>query len=64
MKCNKDLKITAIPERDVIWLFKVKTLLTFELSQSESTEFNCDQSDCLINPLNTSDLSLTLERVK
>jgi hypothetical protein len=46
---NKQLKITAIPERDAIclrYLIKVRTLLIFELSQSESNEFNnYDQSE-------------------
>ena len=37
MKCNKELRITAIPEHDgpCLRLLKVRTLLTFELSQSE-----------------------------
>ena len=47
----KVLKITSIPECDLICLpylrtkFKVGTLLTFEVSQSESTKFNYDQSE-------------------
>jgi hypothetical protein len=32
-------------------LFKVRTLLTFEISQSESTEFNYDQSEPTINQI-------------